>query len=513
MTTYSPEQQLAVDSPPPRLLLIAGAGSGKSTTLCGRLVATLERGADPRKVIAISFTTHAARDMRAKLDKLGVPRLRHIGTIHALALAHADQFGVWAGKPEVVDEERQGELIRAALHIFRHHSLPVRDVAEVLACGGWDGNSKAAVVAKSVRRALVERGQTSMDLLLGEATRHLPRVMGQLDALFWDEVQDTAPGDYLLLEGIDAKEKTAVGDRCQAIYGFRGSSPRFFDRLAGEWEVLTLRDNYRSLPHIVLSANRLCSGMTGSIDMRPMRKNPLDVLTIGGFGHLSTAPLDTVAPYFNTVQTEAEEFSLIRQWLSATREQGTRAILCRHNALAQRIRIALADVLPAAPTIQHDPSMLRVALKMAHCLPDDGVTLSAADFIDKFDLYTGKNNAHEALPYLAHFMVPQDRPATISAITEALRATDEGAQMGDVWIGTVHGYKGLEADHVLIAGMDAALWPGKKKSEEAQEDARLAYVAVTRARDSLTITSARQRPSLFGQGITESEPSPYIAKL
>lgn len=488
MKTPSQEQAACIASPAPRLLIKAGAGSGKSFVLVHRIAQAIANGADPAKVIAISFTVQAGRILADRLAVLGIAGLRHVGTIHALCLAESHKFPTWGmRRPLIIDEDMQDEMINAELTRLRlNKAVPVRDVAATLAVFAADKakpsiSNRAYAPAKAVRRAMVAAGQSSMDLLLGEAVAYLPGCLGKLDALFWDEFQDTAAGDYALLEQIEAKSKTVVGDEIQSIFGFRGSSPDYFRHLAAsqDWQQLTLADNYRSNAAIVDAANRLTAGQAGAITMRHIRRDDWTPPTIGNYA------------------TEAAEIDAIREWLT-TRPTGSRAILCRHNALADRLRLALSDALPHCPALAIDPVMIRRAMAAIQW-----ADRSAADWL---------RESHDLLPYINHFaglVSSTRREALLPAMAEALAQAEAQAvyDFGGLYIGTVHGAKGLEWDHVLVAGVEQTSWPC------TAEMMRLFYTAITRARDSLYITCARQRPSLHGKGWTESEIAGIVGKL
>lgn len=480
----SPSQTAAVHSPAPRLLLRAGAGSGKTSVLVARMAAKIAAGADPAKCVAVTFTVNAGKEMAERLAALGVPALRHCGTIHSLALSESRNWLTWQShRPVIIDEEAQAAMIRAELARLRlDKAVSIRDVAATLAAGQASGgkpaiSNRAYSAAVAVRRAMIAAGQASMDLLLGEAVHYLPGSLGRLDALFWDEFQDTAAGDYELLEKIEADSKTVVGDVMQSIYGFRGSSPDYFRHLAAsaDWEQLTLADNYRSLPGIVAAANRLTKGQAGAIAMQAVSQ--------------AAAQPPRIANY----ALESTEFAAIREWLD-THPTGSRAILCRHNALAERLRVALADALPPAPAHAIEPAMIRRAMA---AVQNPGETW---------------HDHHDALPYVRHFTDlcgSNDPDVLLPAMAEALAQAETAAAYdhAGLYIGTVHGAKGLEWDHVLIAGAEQAAWP------DTAEALRLFYVAVTRARDSLTITCARKRPALHGKGWTESEMAGIVGKL
>lgn len=485
----SQEQAAAIASQALRLLLHAGAGSGKSFVLVRRIAQAIANGADPAKVVAISFTVQAGHILADRLAALGITGLRHVGTLHALALAEAYKFPTWQGKrPLIIDEDMQAALIKAELDRMRLSKLvSIRDVAATLAAGQAADTAKPAVSnraygpARAVRRAMVTAGQSSMDLLLGEAVAYLPSSLGKLDTLFWDEFQDTAAGDFAVLEQIEAKSKTVVGDEMQSIFGFRGSSPDYFRHLAAsqDWQQLTLADNYRSNAAIVDVANRLTAGQAGAITMRHIRRDDWTPPTIGNYA------------------TEATEIDAIREWLTA-QPTNSRAILCRHNALADRLRLALADALPPCPALAIDPVMIRRAMAAIQW-----ADRSAADWL---------RESHDLLPYINHFaglVSSTRREALLPAMAEALAQAETQAiyDFGGLYIGTVHGAKGLEWDHVLIAGVEQTSWPC------TTEIMRLFYTAITRARDSLNITCARQRPSFYGKGWTDSEMASIVAKL
>lgn len=510
----SPEQLAAITSPAPRLLIRAGAGSGKSYTIVRRIAQAIANGADPAKVVAISFTVQAGRILADRLAALGITGLRHVGTIHALALSESHKWPTWDHKrPLILDEEAQAAMIRAELARLRLDKVvSIRDVAATLAAGQANDTAKPAVSnrayapARAVRRAMIAAGQASMDLLLGEAIAYLPRSLGKLDALFWDEFQDTAAGDFEILNALDAESITVVGDEMQSIFGFRGSSPDYFRHLAahGDWCQLTLADNYRSLPGIVAAANRLTAGQAGAITMRAVRCVPPSNPPKNDFTEKLRQLPGYTAPSIRDFATEAAEIAHIREWLAFKKEirhggsQPTRAILCRHNALAERLRVALADAVPPAPAHAIEPAMIRRAMAAVQ-----GQDRSAADWL---------REAHDLLPYVRHFTDlcgTAEPEILLPAMAEALAQAETAAAYdhAGLYIGTVHGAKGLEWDHVLIAGAEQAAWP------DTDEALRLFYVAVTRSRDTLTITCARKRPALHGKGWTESEMACIVGKL
>lgn len=481
--TPSPEQLAAITSPARRLAIKSGAGSGKSFTLVRRIIRAIASGADPAKIVAISFTVQAGRILAYRLKALCATHIRHSGTIHALALSESHKWPTWGYKrPVIIDEQAQAAIIKAEIARLRMgNKVSAADVASTLAAGQVNDTAKpvhsnpAWPVAKAVRRAMVSARQASMDLLLGEAIAYLPGSLGRLDAVFWDEFQDSAPGDFELLNRLDAEAITVVGDTMQSIFSFRGTRPEYFNHLAATWECLTLADNYRSNRGIVDAANRLTAGNRYAVQMAATREAEYRPPAVANYA------------------LESTEFAAIREWLD-THPTGTRAILCRHNALAERLRVALADAVPPAPAHAIEPAMIRRAMA---AVQNPG---------EAWHIH------HEALPYVHHFTNvcgTAEPEILLPAMAEALAQAETAAAYdhAGLYIGTVHGAKGLEWDHVLIAGAEQASWP------DTDEALRLFYVAVTRARDTLTITCARKRPALHGKGWTESEMAGMVGKL
>lgn len=482
---YSPEQTAVITSPAYRLLIRAGAGSGKSTTLVGRLAHLLAEGADPAKCIAITFTVKAAAELKAKLARLGLPALRYVGTIHGLALAESAKWPTWGlARPTVLPEGQEVAIYAEESKRLRFSGTEL-EVLDCLTTGGWNGMGQAAKVAKAVRRRMIESSVTSMDLLLGEACLNLAASLGGLDVVVWDEVQDSSPADALILDRLQVEMLTAVGDRVQAIYGFRGATPALFDRLdiRQDWATLELRDNYRSNAAIVAAANRLAETQPGAVRMQSINQ---------------AYPPDAVR--LTCHATAGEEAEAIKAWLSGLPDGETAAILCRHNAMVERMTDLAAEVRPVSVKL---PSALTAAL-LARAL---------ADAQNPGETW---HDRHESLPIIHHFteLVGNDPAALAAAISEALAqatSVEDGfrAEFGNLYVGTVHSAKGLEWDHVLIPACDAALWPGQARGEALAEAWRLAYVAVTRARQSVRLTSAAVRPSFYGRSLVESGPSPW----
>jgi DNA helicase-2/ATP-dependent DNA helicase PcrA len=313
----SAEQHAAVHHGDGPLLVVAGAGSGKTTTLAARLAALVQRGADPRRVLLLSFSRRAAIELAeraaARLHAmLGLPastpapRLPWCGTFHGIAArllrAEAVALGLDPGF-SVLDGADAEELMaqqRLALGLAGRsvaaHRVPTAAVclaihargvatglplAEVLRLHfpwcqlpGDDGSRTLASLFAAYGNAKLQQRLLDYDDLLDAwqlALQQGPvaeRLRARFDHVLVDEVQDLNPLQWRIVELLrpGGRGLTAVGDDAQAIYGFRGAAVAgmlgFPARCSPPARVLVLTINHRSTPQIVASSNAVIAQAT-----------------------------------------------------------------------------------------------------------------------------------------------------------------------------------------------------------------------------------------------------------
>ena len=290
LTTLNPQQRAAVTTLDQPLLVLAGAGTGKTRVITEKISHLIERGIPPRSIAAITFTNKAAREMKARIGKLmTADKLRglRVSTFHALGLNIVrSEHKALGYKPaiSIFDEQDRTSLIRDLIE-HDSHGLSVED-GEVVASqiGCW----KNDFVSPEQARQITDRSQAGPALLYQQYSRHLqaynavdfddlifkpvqlfaqqPKILekwqNKIRYLLVDEYQDTNSTQYELVKLLVGKlgQFTVVGDDDQSIYAWRGAQPENLARLMGDFprlKVIKLEQNYRSSARILGAANKL----------------------------------------------------------------------------------------------------------------------------------------------------------------------------------------------------------------------------------------------------------------
>ena len=520
--TPNTEQAEVLNSEATQKLIIAGAGAGKTGTLCWQIAKDLNAGHDPRKMVAITFTNAAAREYAARL---GDVKLGYMGTLHGWCLSMLNRYGAAigyrTGAVSMIDEETETGLIKAAL--FSIKAAPQWSVEKVRE---WKASGKihnpAAIAAKKYMAQLRAASCVDFDSVLFECLRlieggHIP----QLDCLYWDEFQDSGPWDNAIMLAIKARRKFVVGDPDQSVYGFRGSSVEWILELSkmDGWQTFYLVRNHRSTPDIVAAANQLISH-----NSQRLEKEMVAVSTLQGMIQL---------PTFTTPLAEAA-------WIAGHFKAGAlassagAAVLVRYNAQIPILVASLeAEGFAVVTPKQERKSWVPIAVAALNALHDPENDLAAAAWLSHLNKGGAMNVSTskaalaalnvtnkpdniavgmmrlppEAFHAIVSVWVEGDLVATGAAL--ASFAEPEAVDMcGKIYVGTIHSFKGRQAGCVVLAGMCQAAIPAAKTGEEKEAERRLFYVGVTRAEFQLVITSTRKYSPPFGEQI-ETEPSQF----
>ena len=538
----NPEQRRAAELVRGPVCILAGAGTGKTTTITRRIANQVATGAfAPGQIMAVTFTDKAAGEMRSRLQALGAGGVQ-ARTFHSAALAQLRYFD-----PDAVGQHPALEGAHASPHrqlaARRRSSFrPAGDLATEIE---WARN----------RRITPERYRASLgdhvppipsDLMLRVYSRYeeVKRAQGLTDfedlleltirlyderpdaaqtfrerylSFTVDEYQDVNLLQQTLLERWlgDRDELCAVGDDNQAIYGFTGASPSYLlalpERFPGA-AVVRLEQNYRSTPQVLALANRLLAP--------PLRATSPTTLRSG----LPAGPEPIVRPL---VSIEVEAAYVVERIRAAACPPEEIAILCRTNA-------RLADFEQAL----HEAG-----------IPFQGAALlgrDAARFLLR-RLRDGEGPVSEQVRGLAHQQgwletppeglgereqIRQDDLTRLVRLAESLAPVDVGefraelerrfgaggAERRGVHLLTFHAAKGLEFEVVFLPRLEERELPARqaKTDEQLAEERRLLYVGITRAKQELVITWVK-KPSRFleklGAGAARSEPSPGFDAL
>ncbi len=528
--------------------VLAGAGTGKTRVITHRIAHGVDTGAySPARVMAVTFTTKAAGEMRARLRALGVEGVA-ARTFHAAALAQLNYF--WptlAGDtmPAIVDNK-----VRLLAHAADGVGLDLdtatlRDVASEIEWRKVTLRSieqYAAVRPRGVghldvdRVVRLQRAYEDLkdqrrqvdfeDILLACAgmLEAEPRVAAAVHEQYRhftvDEFQDVSPLQFRLLQlwlG-DRQDVCVVGDASQTIYSFAGADPTYlldFPRRYPDTRVIRLERNYRSAASVLQVANELMRDRPGA----------LQLVAAASTGSEPEAPPPTVAAY----DDEAEEARAVAGRIRARIDTGTdpsrMAVLYRSHAQSAELVRALADLgIPATvlggrrffdiPEVRQ----ALMALRGAAVAPLSGTFLDAVrdvlrslGFTDDAPPAGGAlREAWEARAALLRLAEEAPPETTLRVLADELlrRAkVQEEPALRTVTLATLHAAKGLEWDHVHLIGCAEGLLPISyaQTFDAVDEERRLAYVGITRAARTLEVSWARgprnRQPSRFLQEI------------
>ena len=445
-----------------QLLILAGAGSGKTSVLTKRIQYRILCGVEPEKILALTFTAKAAAEMRERVQKLFPNAGVRLCTFHSLAL-YMLKCKVPCGKKSGAG----GECPAYELLGFKKMPVPTesseREFSQALSKLKLKANVSrenlfsdcygAAVSAKlqPLREAVLESGQVVFEDLIysaiqlletNEAARDYFR--DQWKEILVDEYQDINPSQYRLVKGLlgDRKQLFVVGDDDQAIYGFRGADIGNIERFCEDFKESTqirLEWNYRSVPNVLYLANEIFKNKP--IHLRKMLRagnlngsggNPLYKENRKPEIWVSDNPVEEIQKIVVSIKEFREDYDLA--WKNF-------AILVRYN---------------------------RQRLYYEQALRDYNIPIAGDVVTDAGEMENGA-------------------------------ATSEVTVEDGVHIETVHASKGLQYAVVYYAGLCEKLTPGectgdrKARKRQLDEERRLYYVGVTRAEACLFLLYCKRR--------------------
>lgn len=305
------EQKMVVESKANKILVVAGAGSGKTRVLTERVKKLLLDGVEPHNIVCITFTNMAAQEMRERLADVKGIGDAFIGTIHSFANKVYQQSGIGY---ELLTTEKELELYRNELMLFGDYEfltfkrfLQFLDMKKSVAEGKYEKEVLNDFLMPSEREDLFkakkeiykickERNILTFDELLKETTKYYDRIGAELDYVLVDEFQDVGSLEADFIFGLNAKNLFLVGDDWQSIYGFKGGNVKIFKSLVERegWSVYQLKNNYRNALEIAEFAGGIIEQVSDRLDkeVRIVNKSKGNVI-VGSKRHLD-AWLDRV---------------------------------------------------------------------------------------------------------------------------------------------------------------------------------------------------------------------------
>jgi len=619
-----PQRQAVLTTEGP-VLMLAGAGTGKTAALTARLAHIMAtRRAWPSEILAVTFTNKAAREMRERIGRMvgdvveGMPWL---GTFHSIAAKmlrrHAELVGLQSNftildtddqlrvlkqliQAEGLDEKRwPARQLAGLIDKWKNRGLVPADLDAADKESYADGKGQhfyALYQARLKTLNACDFGDLLLHMLVILKTHRdvLAQYQDRFKYILVDEYQDTNASQYLWLRLLAQQRKNicCVGDDDQSIYSWRGAEVANILRFEKDFPgatVIRLEQNYRSTPQILAAASALIAQNSGRLgktlwtDLEPGDKlrvvgvwdgpeearrigEELETLQrhrvsleraailvraqfqtrefedrfiaigmpyriVGGFRFYERAEIRDALAYLRLVQSSADDLAFERIINTPKRGLGDKALARIH----QFARIEQAPLLHAASRITETDELTPQARRQL------------ANFIAQMRGWQTKANelSHPELTQLIldesgyTAMLQADRSVEAAGrlenLSELVRAMEEYESLEaflehvslvmdrdnndtteTVTIMTIHAAKGLEFDHVFLAGWEDGVFPSQRSMDEGgvqslEEERRLAYVAITRARERASIYHAANR-RIYGQWVS-SIPSRFIAEI
>ena len=609
------------------VVVVAGAGTGKTRVITYRVAWLISEGVSPDAILAVTFTNKAAREMKERIQAL-VPqagRAPWVGTFHSFCARLLRTDGPLIGIPRdfaIYDDEDQKSVIRQALRVLGHdeRQFPPRSLREPISYAknhGWDSERLAqesfdekgrvaAAVFDLYNASLKKAGALDFDDLLLDAVRLLRTSeearrhwRGRFAHIVVDEFQDVNEMQYELVRLL-AGESTCVcvvGDEDQSIYSWRGADPAILQRFLEDFPgatVVRVQTNYRSTQTILDAAGAVVARNTGRLGKtleatrqgdslvrfyeaadataeagfvvdeirRLLRAEPeahiailyrtnfqsrtfeeacrrasLVFRVVGGFGFYERAEVKDVLAYARLVVNPEDDVALARVINTPPRGIGKTSVeALRTRAVRGGVSLWAALGEACATGTGRSAAAFQTFHRLIEELREERERLQTGELLRELAKRSG---------YL-EWLEQQDRAEftdRAANVKELVAAAEEGQEQGEtltdfldraalvsdadsfdehapVTLITLHSAKGLEFDHVFLVGMEEGLFPHvRSMANEAalEEERRLCYVGMTRARHTLTLTRARYRRTFDrgggGRPDVLGTPSRFLAEV
>lgn len=588
------QQKLAVTYTDGPLLVLAGAGSGKTKVLTNRVAYFIEQNlTKPENCLLLTFTNKAASEMRDRIAKILDSRFKILptaGTFHSFCAKVLRIDGHNIGIPvsfTIYDAQDQKDLVKQTLEglnlstdqynpaavlnsisDIKNQMLTPEEYSE-FAKGDWQ--EVVYKVYKEYEKNLRENGALDFDDLMIKTVKlfkSCPEVLvkwqHQLTHIFVDEWQDTNKIQYSLTKMLVGKNRniTAVGDASQSIYSWRGADYKNINYLIRDYpdiKVINLEQNYRSTQNILDAANLVISKNTSHPVLKLWtEKSKGDKIKLysakNGFDEAdfvvdeikdltthNSQPItkysDIAVLYRTNAQSRVLEEALLHSGIPYTLVGGTR--FYDRKEVKDVISFIRYIVNPKDSVSKNRIEKIgKRRLERLSELLDSRFQLLDSSTIDILDVVLQKTSyldlftkeSEENLARLENIKELRSVATEFPDITEflenvalveaeqnskgSLRTSHNLPESDHVTLMTLHSAKGLEFPIVFIVGMEEGLFPHSRSlmdTGQLEEERRLAYVGITRAKDVLYLTYASSR-LYFGERLNNA-PSRFLSDI
>jgi len=573
------EQKLAVTHGTGPLLVMAGAGSGKTKVLIHRVVWLVkEMNVDPGSIALLTFTNKAAGEMKERVHKMGEKGiiLGFSGTFHTFCAKMLRSYGMNVGVNQNFaifdsdDSESVMKEVLKSLDIDPKQSKPgmflslISKMKNDLVDVSTTENSardyfyrQLARVWRAYQERLTKNNAVDFDDLLVKTVEllRIDRIRTKINEKFkWvlvDEYQDTNKAQFELTKLLAGGEQniTAVGDAAQAIYSFRGADYKNLQLLTSEYpglKTISLPKNYRSTQKILDAAYGVVSNNTNHPTLRLLatREEGKNIKLFSATDERDEAKYvvekcrkiadegrEAAVLYRTNAQSRAIEEELIKRDIPYKLIGGLRfynraevkdliaylRLVNNPDEEISKIRIEKIGKRKAAifNTWLNELSSDRKADPPADLLEE---IMNKVNYLEKFDERDEEDaarieNINELLAVASDYQSVSEFLESAALAEAEIKQNKSNAQ---ITLMTVHAAKGLEFENIFVIGLEEGLFPHSRAmfeggKEEIEEERRLMYVAMTRAKENLTLSWARSRLTYGGRH--SSIPSRFLSEI
>ncbi len=504
--TLDNEQAVAVYSDAKRLLVLAPPGSGKTRTLAYRFARLVNEGVSPSEILAITFTIRTAEEMRQRilsLVRIDASQIA-VGTFHSFCLRLIERLGQWEGV------KLYGRADTIAFFRKAGAKNPVKAASRVSSVknGARPVLEDEAALFNAYQAHLIEAGALDLDDLIREAIRLIEQggdLLPRPAHILVDEYQDINPAQERLLKLLLKPESSlfVIGDPDQSIYSFRGACLenilRFEENHPGA-TVLRLAKNYRSTGNIVCASSSLIRNNAKRLsnEAKPHREVGETIRIVECNDDKAHLESDFIV---KEIEALMGGLSSLTASASGVRRFSDFAVFFRtHRQADELIKSFSKSVIPYqyVGNAGDDIGAVLALLRDAVICDDENV----AKFVRARLRETGIERC-PTLPHLCRYAERAGKDALRAFIEETLlmeEADNLDIVADKVSLMSIHSAKGLEFPVVFIVGASDGVMPLRFKNNDIEEERRLFYVAMTRAKDALCITC-------------EGAPSPFLDEL
>lgn len=625
----NPQQAEAVINTEGPMLIMAGAGSGKTKVLTCRVANLLQKGVRPYRILAITFTNKAAAEMRERVNNMSGPAAKDVWlfTFHAFCARflrmEIDKLPGYGGNFAIYDTADSQNLIKQILKEMNlddkrfqpsgilsrisNAKNALHDAAAFARQAGDFYEQKVADIYSRYEQKLQLNNALDFDDLLMLSIKLLQenkevreKYQDRFDYLLVDEYQDTNHAQYLLTKFLAAKHRNicVVGDADQSIYGWRGADIQNildFEKDYPDAKVIKLEQNYRSTQIILDAANAVIENNTGrkpknlwtenksgadiiyfqAVDERDearfvieqlqnlqrtenkklgdmailyrtntqsrifeemLIKSGISYNMVGGLKFYERKEIKDIIAYLRVIFNPADSLSLLRIINVPKRGIGD-ASLAKIQAYAAANNVSLFEAVSNAAAIDGLSSRFVSKLDDLAGIIFELMNLAneapVEDLIDRVLRDTGYleelenertpqaqsriDNLHELISVAQEFAASEEENNLENFLAHVALVSDiDDTELGEdaITLMTLHSSKGLEFPVVFLVGMEEGLFPHARTlmdETEIEEERRLCYVGITRAKEKLFLSSTKMR-TIYGNTVTYP-PSRFLQEI